>query len=79
MRTCTVWSRERSTSCYIPPVTGPSSPMVRGSACGALGSKQPKVDGGQPGPWAGWCPRPEVWTMSPLHWAPDLALYPGNK
>lgn len=27
MRTSTVWSRERSTSCCIHPVTGPSSPM----------------------------------------------------
>ncbi|XP_012933881.1 jmjC domain-containing protein 7 isoform X16 [Heterocephalus glaber] len=27
MRTCIVWCLERSTSCYIRPVTGPSSPM----------------------------------------------------
>ncbi|XP_017386526.1 bifunctional peptidase and (3S)-lysyl hydroxylase JMJD7 isoform X2 [Cebus imitator] len=28
MRTSTVWSQERSISCYIRPLTGPSSPMV---------------------------------------------------
>ena len=32
MRTSTVWSRERNTSCCIHPVTGPSSPMVGDTA-----------------------------------------------
>lgn len=35
MRTSTVWSLERNTSCYIHPVTGHSSPMVGTQSSGA--------------------------------------------
>lgn len=50
-----------------PPSDRPFIPYGKGLGLRALGSKQPKVDGGQQGPWAGWCPRPEVWTVSLLH------------
>lgn len=60
MRTSTVWSRERSTSCCIHPVTGPSSPMVADITWEGPGS--PVVEGGQWGAPGGrgtpWPPCP---------------------
>lgn len=52
MRTSTVWSRERNTSCCIHPVTGPSSPMVGDTAWEGSPATWWREGSGEP--WVGW-------------------------